>query len=416
MRQFFAVFKFEFIKYVKSKAYIILLVIGILLIAGFLTYPTIVNGMSGQDQTEPTDVDEMIGVINHSDYDTQFMLESFQSTLSEYQYKILEGMPKDEAQSLVKNEDYKYVIIIDDESNYTLIAASIGMYDSISSILDEIMQRQYKAFLLQEQGIDVQTSNEIINASVNQTVVETGKNQMNTFFYTYIIVFLLYMMITIYGQLVATSVASEKSSRAMETLVTTVSSTKMMFGKVLGIGSAALLQIILLLGSGMLFYQININAWGTDEIVKSIFDIPVDMVIISAIIFILGFFLYAFIYAVIGSFAKRLEDINSSVMPITLISVASFMIVLFSMSSGNVDSTLMKICTYIPFTSPVALPARYAMTAMQPVEVVISILVLLIFTIGIGYLASGVYRMGVLLYGKTPNVKEIYRQLKSGQQ
>lgn len=416
MKQFFTVFKFEFSKYAKGKAFIALTVIGVLLIAGFLTYPTIASNFTGQDEGHQEGQQDSIGVINNSAYDTEHTLNLFQSTLNGYNYEVLDKATADEAAPLVEKGEYKYVIVLNDESNYTLIANSIGIYDSISQSIDNLMQKQYKTFLLEKQGLDYETSSEIMNAAVNQTIVETGKNQFNSFFYTYVIVFLLYMSIMIYGQLIATNVASEKSSRAMETLVTTVSPTRMMFGKVLGVGSVALLQIVLLLGSGILFYKINIAAWGDNVIVKSLFDIPVDMVVISVVIFILGFFLYAFIYAVIGSFAKRLEDVNSSVMPLTLLSIASFFVVIFSMSSGNMNSTLIKVCTYIPFTSPLALPARFAMSAMHPVELVISILVLLLSTIGIGYLASGVYRLGVLLYGKRPGIKEIYRQLKSEKQ
>lgn len=416
MKQFFAVYKFEFSKYAKGKAFIALTVIGVLLIAGFLTYPTIAGSFASKDEAQQTENLGSIGVINNSTYDTEHTLGLFQSTLSEYKYEVLDKTTNDEAASLVKNGDYKYVIVLDDESNYALIATSIGIYDSISQSVNNLMQKQYKTFLLEKQGLDFETSSEIMNASVNQTIVETGKNQLNSFFYTYVIVFLLYMAIMLYGQMIATNVASEKSSRAMETLVTTVSPTRMMFGKVLGVGSVALLQIILLLGSGILFYKINISAWEGNEIVKSLFDIPVDMVVISVVIFILGFFLYAFIYAVIGSFAKRLEDVNASVMPLMLLSIASFLIVMFSMMSGKMDSTLIKVCTYIPFTSPLALPARFAMSAMQPLELIISILVLLLSTIGIGYIASGVYRLGVLLYGKRPTLTEIYKQLKSGRQ
>lgn len=416
MKQFFTVFKFEFTKYAKGKAFIVLTVIGVLLIAGFLTYPTIASNFTTQDDVQQEGTQDSIGVINNSAYDTEHTLDLFQSSLSWYNYEVLDKATNDEAASLVENGEYKYIVILEDESNYTLIANSIGIYDSISQTVDNLMQKQYKAFLLEQQGLDYETSSEIMNASVNQTLVETGKNQFSSFFYTYVIVFLLYMSIMIYGQMIATNVASEKSSRAMETLVTTVSPTRMMFGKVLGVGSVALLQIVLLIGSGMLFYKINIAAWGDNQIVTSLFDIPVDMVVISVVIFILGFFLYAFIYAVIGSFAKRLEDVNASVMPLTLLSIASFFVVIFSMSSGNMNSALIKVCTYIPFTSPLALPARFAMSAMRPVELVISILVLLLSTIGIGYLASGVYRLGVLLYGKRPGIKEIYRQLKSERQ
>ena len=95
-----------------------------------------------------------------------------------------------------------------------------------------------------------------------------GKNQRNAFFYTYAMVFLLYFAVILYGQMVAASVASEKSSRAMEVLITTVSPVKMMFGKVLGTGTAALAQLSLIVGSGVLFYNLNTEYWGSNDVIN----------------------------------------------------------------------------------------------------------------------------------------------------
>ena len=136
-------------------------------------------------------------------------------------------------------------------------------------------------------------------------IIETGKNQGTSFMHTYVLVMGLYMVIIIYGQLVATSVASEKSSRAMEVLITTVNPVKMMFGKVLGSGFAALCQLLAVIGSGVVFYKLNAEYWGMNNMINTIFNIPTDTIVISVIMFVLGFFVYAFLYAAIGSLASR---------------------------------------------------------------------------------------------------------------
>ena len=132
-------------------------------------------------------------------------------------------------------------------------------------------------------------------------------------------IFALYMVILLYGQMVATNVATEKSSRAMEVLVTSAKPASMMFGKVLASCIAGLVQLVAIFGSALVFYNINKAAWGDNTIIQSIFNIPVDLFVYMLIFFVLGFLIYAFLYGAIGSTASKLEDINTSVMPITFL-------------------------------------------------------------------------------------------------
>ena len=107
-----------------------------------------------------------------------------------------------------------------------------------------------------------------------------------------------------------------------------------------------------------------------------------------------------------------MEDVNTLVMPVMLIVVASFMATLFSMVSGNVDSTLMKVLSFVPFTSPMAMFARIAMSEVAAAQIILSIVILIASIIGIGFLAAGIYRVGVLMYGKPPKPKELARILR----
>jgi ABC-2 type transport system permease protein len=127
------------------------------------------------------------------------------------------------------------------------------------------------------------------------------------------------------------------------------------------------------------------------------------------IFFVLGFLIYAFMFGAVGSTASRLEDINTSVMPITIIFIVAFFVVMTSMSSGDVDNTLMTVCSYIPFTSPMAMFTRIAMSTVPLYEIVISIAILIASTAGIGVLSAKIYRVGVLLYGTPPKITAILK-------
>ena len=146
-------------------------------------------------------------------------------------------------------------------------------------------------------------------------------------------------------------------------------------------------------------------------IVQSIFNIPVDLFVYMLVFFVLGFLIYAFMYGAIGSTASKLEDINTSVMPITFLFIIAFFIVMFSMTSGSVDTTLMKVCSYIPFTSPMAMFTRLCMSTVAWYEIALSIAILIGSTIGIGVLAAKIYRVGVLMYGNKPKIGNIIKNV-----
>ena len=127
------------------------------------------------------------------------------------------------------------------------------------------------------------------------------------------------------------------------------------------------------------------------------------------VFFILGFLIYAFLYGAVGSTASKLEDINTSVMPITILFVVAFIVIMISMSSGNVDNTIMKVCSFIPFTSPMSMFTRIAMSTVPWYEIAISIAILVGSTVGIGLLSAKIYRVGVLMYGTTPKISNIIK-------
>ncbi len=251
-----------------------------------------------------------------------------------------------------------------------------------------------------------------LTAPVTHETESLGKDQMKNFFYTYIMIFALYMVILLYGQMVATNVATEKSSRAMELLITSAKPVNMMFGKVIASCLAGFIQLLAVFGSAIIFYSMNKSYWGDSMIIESVFGMPADLLIYMLIFFVLGFFIYAFLFGAIGSTASKVEDINTSVMPLTLLFVAGFLVVMFSMQGGSVDSLLMRICSYVPFTSPMAMFTRIAMSTVPFYEIALSIAVLIISVIGVGVVSAKIYRVGVLLYGTKPKISAIIKAIR----
>lgn len=198
----------------------------------------------------------------------------------------------------------------------------------------------------------------------------------------------------------------------MELLITSAKPASMMFGKVIASCLAGIIQLVAVFGSAYLFYNINKSQWGDNPIIASLFDMPLYLLAYMLIFFVLGFFVYAFLYGAIGSTASKVEDINTSVMPLTFLFIAAFFVVVFSMSSGNVDNMVMKVCSYIPFTSPMAMFTRIAMSTVPFYEVAISIVILIVSVLGIGVISAKIYRVGVLLYGTTPKFGAIIKAVR----
>ena len=136
-----------------------------------------------------------------------------------------------------------------------------------------------------------------------------------------------------------------------------------------------------------------------------------SILIIGLIFYILGYFLYATLYAAVGSIVSRTEDLGQAVMPITMLSLAAFYVAMFSLSSPN--SLLLKVCSYIPFVSPVTILLRYGAGDAALLEVGLSLLILIAAIVFFSWLAAKIYRTGVLLYGKRPTLKELRKAMKA---
>lgn len=412
MKQFLIILKFELQHYFKNKIFAGITIFLVLAIGAVMFFPR-VSGLFKNESESPEPGKRAVMLVTAEDSEeTETIGQVFGRAFEDYDVKATsEDVESIKGQILSGEAECAFVITGD--ASYTYYVNNLSMYDANTSIADEVLQNIYRMNAMAEKGIEFQEAGNILSVQIVHEVESLGKDQMQNFFYTYIMIFALYMVILLYGQMVATNVAAEKSSRAMELLVTSAKPSSMMFGKVIGSGLAGLTQLALFFGASTLFYNLNADYWGDNYIIKSIFNVPLHLLGYMLLFFVLGFFIYAFLYGAIGSTASKVEDINTSVMPLTVLFIVAFVVVVISMSSGTVENIAMKICSFIPFTSPIAMFTRIAMSTVPIYEIILSILILIISVFGIGILSAKIYRVGVLLYGTTPKISTILKAIKN---
>ena len=392
MKQFGKILKFELKYYLKNKVFVGVTIFLVLLIAAVMFFPRISAMFEKGDVTDtPTDLPVML-VKADDPAQTEMVRETFAAAFTGYDVQSTDAEIGD-ITGKITSEDVECAFVMTGPTSYTYYVNNLSMYDSNSAIADEVLQQIYQMNAMINGGMTAEQAGEVMSIQITGEVESLGKDQFQNFFYTYIMIFALYMVILLYGQMVATNVATEKSSRAMEVLITSAKPNSMMFGKVLASCIAGLVQLVAVFGSALVFYNLNKSYWGDNMIV----------------FFILGFLIYAFMFGAVGSTASKLEDINTSVMPITMLFIIAFFVVMFSMASGSIDNTLMTVCSYIPFTSPMAMFTRICMSTVPLYEILISVAILIGSTLGIGFLAAKIYRVGVLMYGTTPKLGAILK-------
>ena len=408
MKQFGKILKFELKGYLRNKVFVGITIFLVVAIAIVMFIPNIISAFeSDNDESEPSSNLPTMLIYSEDKTLSAIIKEYFENTFIDYKVALAEGSI-DDLKNDIASGAVDCAFVMKNESSYTYYVNNLSMYDMNTEIANTVLQEVYRINAMVKNGLTPEQAMEIMSVQIESYTETLGKDQMQNFFYTYIMIFALYMVILLYGQMVATNVATEKSSRAMEVLITSAKPTSMMFGKVLASCIAGFSQLVLVFGTAILLYNVNREAL-SNPLIASIFDIPIELFIYLIVFFVLGFLIYAFMFGAIGSTASKLEDINTSVMPITFLFIIAFMVVMFSMSSGSVDNTAMLICSYIPFTSPMAMFTRICMSTVAWYEIFISIAILIGSTVGIGILSAKIYRVGVLLYGMPPRFSNIIK-------
>ena len=423
MKQFLTVLKFELNNYFKNKSFVVTTFILAFVIAAVVIVPTMIPGLLGDDKEpemggsnevvldEEIDIEaedeaelELLGLClkKEAGLDAEMVKAIYPAEWTTYE-------DEKEMKEAVEQGELDAGFVIKSPAEVVYVVNDLSMYDYLGDMFGQTLAECYKQQYLLDKGLTPEEIAESESFYINVTEEVLGKDSGQNYWYTYVLVFVVYFLIIFYGQMIATSVTTEKSNRAIEILVTSVNPTSLISGKVLAGAIAGVLQAGIILGSGFVSYGFVKDAWG--GMLDFLFDIPTNVLIIYAIFAIFSYLLYAFIFGMLGALVSKTEDISKSSSPVLMIYIVSFMIAIFGMSS-NSNNIVMKVASYIPFTSGNAMFVRVAMGSVPIWEVIVSGVILAASCVIAGVLAAKIFRYGTLHYGNPIKLKTALKKAR----
>lgn len=404
MKDLFIVAKFTMKDMLKRKSFLIsTLIILIIIVIGF-NVPNIIKSFKGEDTQA-----KLLIVDNDNIFEGN--LEMLKNANLGYDIEVGEAT-FDEIKSKINNDEIAEAIVIerkDDNVNIRYIVKNMAMIESVPENIVNAINSLYTNMQIGKLGL---TDNQIqsITPNFQFNIEQTEEKKVNgNIFAMMMMSLVLFYAIYFCAYQVSSSITTEKTSKIMETLVTSTSPRTIVLGKTIGIGLVGLLQMILIVGTALISAKMFLNP----ELLNSLLDMSSFtpyLAIITIIYFILGYFAYALMYALTGSTVSKPEDIQSANGPVAIITVIGFYLSYFTMM--NPTSELNIFASLFPISSPFCMPFRIMMGLASGTDVAISIAILLITILVIAKVAIKIYSNAILNYGTKMSFKDIVKMYK----
>jgi ABC-2 type transport system permease protein len=294
-------------------------------------------------------------------------------------------------------------------------AAAIGDMELMeTAIRQSIIASRLEGAGIKPERIDSLTSVKVDLTSARLDERGRGDSGIVTFIFGAIVAFMLYMMIMLYGQNVMRSVLEEKMTRVAEVIMASVKPDILLAGKILGVGAVGLTQQIVWVGSAAAFITygaVMAKAMGVSQMQNMSFPTVPPLLLLSLVLFfILGYVLYSAMFAAVGAMVGSQEEVQQAAQPVVLLMISS--IIFFHPILLNPTGKLAVVMSIIPFTAPVIMPVRMTTIQVPPLELAASLLSLAVTCLITIWAAARIYRIGLLMTGKRPNLKELTRWIK----
>jgi ABC-2 type transport system permease protein len=280
-------------------------------------------------------------------------------------------------------------------------AGDLTTQETLSAAIQKVLTRES----LTHQGMGA-TDIDALMAPVAIDTSKTGDSRA-AFGAAYLLFFLMYMVIMLYGMNTARSIIEEKTSRVFEVMLSTIKPDEMLAGKILGVGAVGLTQIgVWMLAAGLL----GSTPLATGLIGGGHAPISLTQIFFFVAYFIFGFLVYSSIAAALGAMTNSEQELQQLNM-FLVIPLAFCMLMLFVIVPAP-NSTLAQVVSLIPFCSPLLMNFRISLTTVPAWQIGLSFVLMSLTILAILWIASRIYRVGILMYGKKPNLPEILRWLK----
>lgn len=400
MKKFWSIFSFTYKETIKNKGLIISTIITLILMLGFFNMDKIVGLFKGEGSKEL--------IMVSTEANNSFLNKDTLDRLNDDNYEITLTSNSGEIDK-VKNEiengksDYKALLEISTGQEVTgKLYVNELPSDSLMKKVNTILNDTKFMFSIKKFNL---TPDEYANimTPAQLDVVQTGNASQERMVLVYALVFGIYIITLTFGSMVANSVIEEKSNRIMETLITMAKPMELFFGKVLGVCAVGLTQIAVFLGFGLI--MLKTSGISLDAI--SSLNLNAGIIFAFVAYFLLGYLTFSMLYAAVASLATSAQDVNSSMGAITLIFVGVLLLAMNCMF--NIESTLAKVFSYIPFASPLIMFERIVLSKVTFMEVLITTIINVGFIILVGFFSSKLYKKGTLHYGKKASLIKILR-------
>lgn len=407
MNRLFVVLQYEIMNYIKNKSFVISTVLISCMACIILFLPRFIDMSSilGIDREEEKSDDIYLVYDECGLFDDTDILENI------FALDVLEmEKSRDNIEERLKENDTKVVggFVVTSNTDYEYIVYDSEMGDDSCVKFNEAMKIANLNKYCKDNNVNMAEIMGAYNPEINTTQTILGKSIEDNYWYCYILVIAIFMIIILYGVMVATSVTQEKSNRTIEMLVTSADTNCLFFGKVIAGTLSALLQVGVIIIAVIGSYRINSSYWGGK--LDFLLNIPNEVLITFAFFGLGGLLFYTFIYGAMGALVSKTEDINKSAGSVQMIIMIVYFVVLLQMS--NVNGPIMKVFSFLPFSSYSAMFIRISMGQVEMWEVITSFAILVASIIGVGVVGSKIYRMGTLRYGNPIKLTNAIKSLK----
>ena len=408
MKDLITVAEFTIKEAIKRKSFIISMIIILAIIILGFNIPNIVNSFSNEGEEKAKvliiDSENILG-------ETQIKIDN---TNSNYDYTITkEKLSEDQVKEKIENEEYDSCLVVSKVGNQIkldYVVESLMMGETIPEDLIESFSVQYTASQIKKAGL-TQEQLQAMFTDFDVNVIQTDENAATgNVLVAMLLSIVLFYAIYFCAYQVSTSITTEKTSKIMETLVTSTSPRTIVLGKTIGIGIVGLIQVIIIAGVAIFSANTFLPAGSLDGVFDMSSITPL-FCIATLVYFLLGYFMYALLYALTGSMVGKPEDIQSANTPVALLAIIGFYLSYFSMM--NPASNINLFAAVFPVSSPFCMPLRILVGSAKITEIITSIPILIISILIIAKVSIKIYSSAILNYGTKMNLKSAIKIFKS---
>lgn len=416
MHKLGTIIRFTYQQRVKQRSFLITTIITLLLITGFCQLPTILDQFKNEQDVAN------IGLVGVDD--------KFQKTLTMYMRSLPE--PGFTFVSVENESSARQQVLHDDLTGYLVVREGVNVngvsnfqyksMDAMGNALRDIttaLNAVSFQYAMDREGLSAEQTTRLLAPVQLETLQitrevngERSESEIQlSFWLVYVLVFLIYYSVISTGTLVATEVTAEKSSRVMELLVSSVSPLVQLWGKILAICMLGLSQLMLFMGVAWVNVQMAPAQSMIAELRLQFSSIGPTLVTYMIVFYMLGYLVYATIFAAIGSLVSRTEEVQQTITPVVMLLFAAFVLAMFGLSEPH--SPVIVGLSFVPFFAPFLMFLRIGMSSPAWWEIASSMVILVASIYVLAWLAAKIYRVGVLMYGKKPSLKELYRAMRT---